>query len=60
MSVAKTDGASLGTLLFGKVEGDEQYAMAQGSERVDLVDAGVAKDIPLDPGNYKEEPSAKK
>ena len=60
VTLARTDGSPLGTLLFGKVEGDEQYAMAAGSSRVDLVDAGVARDIPLDPASYKEEASAKK
>jgi len=60
VTLAKGDGAALGTLRFGKVEGDDQYAMAEGSTRVDLVDAAVARDIPLDPANYKEEASAKK
>jgi hypothetical protein len=60
VTLARADGSPLGTLLFGKVEGDEQYAMAEGTGRVDLVDAAVARDIPLDPGNYRDEASGKK
>jgi len=60
VTLTRTDGKPLGTFLFGKIEGDEQYALAEGHERVDLVDAAVAKDMPLDPASYKEEVSAKK
>jgi hypothetical protein len=60
MTLAKAGGKTLGTVVFGKVEGDEQYAMAEGQTRVDLVDAAVAKDIPLDAANYRVEVNATK
>lgn len=58
----KLDGEdrTLGTILFGKTEGDVQYAMAEGGTRVDTVDASVAQGLATDLAAYREDATAKK
>jgi hypothetical protein len=60
ITLKKKDGSPLGTLSFGKVDGDEQYVRVEGTPRVDVIEASVAKDITLDPTAYLEQSTAKK
>lgn len=60
VTVKSPDGAALGTILFGNVEGEDQYVMRADGTRVDTVPVSVSRAIALDPTAYQEAAAAQK
>ncbi|MEE8408531.1 MAG: DUF4340 domain-containing protein [Myxococcota bacterium] len=54
VALAGKDGVELGAFLFGPLTGGERLAMGEGSERLDVIDDEIVRELSVEPGDYIE------